>query len=39
MVLFGKKIEFGNNNSFRDFTDVINDVNTKGYDYLYVNNI
>lgn len=36
MVLFGKKIEFGNNNSFRDFTDVINDVNTKGYDYLYV---
>ena len=36
MVLFGKKIEFGNINSFRDFTDIINDVNTKGYDYLYV---
>ena len=36
MILTGKKIEFGNSSSFRDFTDVIEDVNNKGFDYLYV---
>ena len=36
MILTGKKIEFGNSSSFRDFTDIIEDVNNKGFDYLYV---
>ena len=36
MVLIGKKIEFSNSSSFRDYEDIIKDVNVKGYDYLYV---
>jgi phosphoribosyl-ATP pyrophosphohydrolase/phosphoribosyl-AMP cyclohydrolase len=36
MILIGKKIEFSNTSSFRDFEDIIKDVNVKGYDYLYV---
>ena len=36
MILIGKKIDFNNSSSFRDYIDIINDVNVKGYDYLYV---